>query len=336
MGKAKSLVITYLSLDLIIKTILGFFCCSIIYLMFNDRLVLKYIPINTTNLLKIGTVTSVKGDVMRKLMQDSLHLPIFTEQKIYQDDLIVTGENSSADIEIEPKNYITTEPNSAFRLRIDGKRIFIQFHNGNIITRFTEDKVINVKQGVNISQVQIRKGTYLIRNSTAGIQIVNYANRHKIKKSATVANTSEKKAQAETTDELEKVKVDEQHSEQVRLAKEQFEEKQLATPIQLPHPNDNTVFLIKTAHTLTLAAKSVCLGSCKISLLKDKKLLIEKTFNNSQVPTIDFNLDENINGHFEWSYLDREDSYNMSFDVAPFTPETFDKALQAGLPIEVY
>lgn len=339
MGKAKSLIITYLSLDLIVKTILGFFCCSIIYLMFNDRLVLRFIPIDTTNLKKIGAVTSVKGDVMRKLTQDSLHLPIFSGQRIYQDDLIVTGENSTADIEVEPKNYITTEPNSAFRLRIDGKHILLQFHKGNIITRFTEDKVIDLKQGLNTSKVQIRKGTFFIRNTSAGIQITNYANRNRIKKSSTSSTSTEKKALATSSEEVEKLNEkssDETSFEQEQFIKEQLEEKQLATPMQLPHPNDNTVFLIKTPHTLILAAKNICLGSCKLSLLKDKKILLEKTFENSQVPKIDFNLDENTSGHFEWSYLDREDSFNLSFDVAPFAPETFDKALQAGLPIEVY
>jgi hypothetical protein len=363
MGKAKFFILTDLGLELIIKILFIFFSAAIVYLMFNDNLVLRYIPINTKSLVRIGAITSVKGEVMRKLNSDSLYLPVIKGQKLFQDDLIVTGENSSVNIELGANNLLTTEPNSVIRLRIEGTNIFIQLQKGNFITHFREEKIINIKQGIFNNQVQIRKGSYLIKNSNAGIQVTSYSSQIKLKKPVTnetstdTANqtkiftknneeggTGEGSGGGVVNESLNLLKVAKIEAEQrlkqllekAEATKKMLEQKELAIPIIKPNPKDKAQFLIRTHYNLTLAIKNICPNSCKLVILRNKVLLFEQEYDKGDFPTHDLVLDQSTLGHYDWTYTDNDDSFALSFEVIPFSPESFEKGLHSGFPIEIY
>jgi hypothetical protein len=346
-------------LDAILKVIFFLVTSVALYLVINDRQVLKFIPVNTKGLRPIGFARNPKGDVLRKLAHDTLYLPLFSKQRIYQNDMIISGENSSTEIQIDKYNSITTEPNSAIRLNIDQSGINILFQKGSVVTNFSKERVLNLQQGLMNKQITIRKGTYLVKNSSVGLQITAYSSSHKIKKSTQEKGAQTKaklaqSAQVETTSENSAEDNGEANSEPNEngeesvlkrkenqiVAEKAFQAemalRKLASPIEFPHPSDGTSFLLNGPYQLTLAAKDFCFGKCHLRVSKGSELILEQDFRNLEVGSQTIELDEKSYGHYTWIFSDSEGQSSFHFDVNYFSEENFAKALEMAVPIEVH
>ncbi len=306
-------------------------------LLLNDHALLKIIPINTKDLNPIGKVTASKGQVVRKLITDSLQLPLAEDDAVYEDDLVTTGEGAAAELSLSHGNSLTTEPNTILRIRNENEKLFLQLHQGSVITNFSNESWITLKTGVRNHHIQIRKGTYLIRNSSGGIQITAYSSQHSVKKGLN-KSTARKTVQAKAEIEGELNNDPKSPDDSMELgseAAELLEEAKLSVPLSLPQPENKIVYLLQTGQSIKIAASSMCEEFCELKVLRGKTLVANRKFAKGQVPIYEIYIEEITTDTYKWSFTDQGQTESFEFQVAPLSVENLQKFLDQGRNVEI-
>jgi len=330
----------------LILTVLGLFSVIIFYLLIEGRFILRFIPANTKGLILIGEVQSIKGPVYRKLKTDSLYLPLDKKKVVFLDDVITTGETSTLEIQLRIENQLTEnilslEPNTILRLGKLSDKLLINLQSGAIVTHFIEDKNIKIQMGADIRDIQIRKGSYFIKNASAGIQITAYTQNVTIKDDYN--REIENRRSYKAPDNSETV-TQEPSAENIDTKSTPLD---LAVPLVLPYPAAGQAFLLTQEKTkqdfnpkvLTLVAKKTCDNSCHLTVVCNNNTIYENDFKAKTVPYYKLELQKHQNCHlFQWKFqdgLNNKDNFENSFSIEPFSENTFNNYLMDGRPIEI-
>lgn len=340
MGKLIFTLQQVLRPELIAKGLISIIGISSFYLLFNDHSLLYFIPIETKGLLPVGRVVAAKGIVMRKLISDSLQLPIGKNDKLYEDDLLTTGDTSTAEIELKTGYKLTTEPNTILRLRNQNNHLTLHLQQGSVISNFANDEWVTLKLGMRNQQIQIRKGTYFIKNSYGGIQITAYSSQHTVKRGVASTNrTKEVKSHADVEGPNEpqdnKELIDEKEADAAEELQAIKEEEKANTPTQFPQPEDKLIYLLQSPQSIRLVARPICEIQCEIKVFRNREFLKNKLFTKGQVPVYELTIDEIIPTQFQWSFTDGTETENFEFQIAPFSIDEFKKYLDQGLNVEI-
>jgi len=315
-------------------TFIGILTLVIFYFLVEGQFILRLIPIHTKGSTPLGKVEEIKGTVYRKLKSDSLHLPIQISDQIYFDDLITTGDQSSLEIQTFNNNSLSLEPNTILRLSQLNNKILLHLHSGTIVTHFIEDEILLLQIGTSIKDIQIRKGTFLIKNSTSGIQITAYTQNLNIKKSYELEEESRRSYKAEAGDEKSAATQAKDDGATANSTLTEFK-----MPISLPFPPNNQVFLI-TKDTkikeLSLVAKKACQNNCNFKLSCNGKTIFEKTFSVNETPYYSLQiLSLSLCNDFQWNFKDGNDEFKNNFSIEVFSEETFNRYIEQNKTIEV-
>lgn len=330
----------------LILTVLGLFSLVIFYLLIEGRFILRFIPTNTTGLVSIGEIQSIKGPAFRKLKTDSLYLPLDKKKIVFLDDVITTGETSMLEIQLKIDNQksgdiLSLEPSTILRLGKLSDKLLINLQSGAIVTNFIEDKSIKIQMGIDIKDIQIRKGSYFIKNTSAGIQITAYTQNVTIKDDYNQEKENRRSYKAPDNSETT---IQEPRIESTDIKSSPLD---LAIPLSLPYPSSGQVFLLTqekinqdlTPKVLTLVAKKACDSSCRLIVSCNNNTIYDNEFSARKVPYYKLEINKYNDCHkFQWKFHDgvnSKDGFEDSFSIEPFSENTFNKYLKDGRPIEI-
>lgn len=316
---------------------IGLASCFFIYLLLEGDWVLKLIPTDLKGATIIGTVTSLEGSAYRKLKNDSLHLPLYKTNRIYLEDLITTDNSSRLTITIaKDKNSIVLEPNTILRVSNLSSKLLLHLKSGAIVTNYTSDESVYIQMGVSIKNFQIRKGTYLIKNSNAGIQITAYAQNFNVKSS--LEQESQQKTQIKNSN-VESDIPEINNTKQIENEPSPDLLDSFKIPEKLPFPNNGQAFLVtesSNAKELLLVAKRKCQGSCQFNIKCQNQEIYSHIFKQNEIPFYKLNLTQAKNCHsFQWDFSDGNETFHNKFTIDIFSEEQFQKLIEQNSVIEV-
>lgn len=320
-----------------IWSLLALAAAFVFILLIEGRILLKFVPLQVGGLNKIGEVKSVKGNAFRKLKNDSLHLPLSGNDIVFEDDLVTTDESTTLEILLVDKqkgeNTLLQEPNTILRLSHDKGTLLIQLHSGNVTTNFSDDTLVKVQSGTLTKEVQIRKGTYLIKNSSAGVQITAFDSNIAVKNSLQPETTVKHTFKADVADDNTEIDNANALSESQGIDLSKFK-----MPMRLPYPEDHQVFLLtdELPKKLVLVAKKACDGTCHLQVACGRNVLYGKELTNGTVPLYGLELRKGSScTEFSWNFSDEKESFERSFTVQSYSDEIFQKYINLGQAIEM-
>lgn len=322
------------SIEKIVNSILGFIILLSFVFNYYDQLWIRLIPVNTSLLTKIAYIGKVKGLATRRLRNDTLYLPLYKKAGVFEGDIIITDVDSSVEIFFNNNNYLIQEPDSVLKIHIENGIPLLHLYGGSLTTHFTEDTLVKIQYGLKITEVQIRKGTYLIRNTTFGIQITESASQLVIKKGKSDEdNLKVKKAETEFAEqeEIKPEKADELADDADK--NDSAEAKPVA--LKLPYPPKDAVLLIQNEISILVAAKTNCEGPCELSVDIDGKKVFASQFTDGEFAKYDLRIKKGTNEKVHWKFHDEVTKHEDSFLIQPYTDDNFQNALDKGLPIEL-
>lgn len=313
---------------ILFRIVYGFFLslfCFSIYTTVSTTFWLQFLEPITAGLNPIGKISAKTGSSIRKTHLDSLWLPILTENKIFNSDILLTEKDSNVEVEINKDLHLTVEPKSLVRITLlDGKPL-IRLSKGEVKTQFTNDQVVLIKRGPRIEEVLIRKGTYLIKNDmSAGIQITSFA--------------QETKSLAGAKDEAKtKAKMKDTSLEETNGPVKQAELKEEVPRVNydLPTPQDGTTFLVKNSQPIVIGAKIVCPDRCQLTIFRDNHELKSLKWNEGEPSLTRLDGDELQPGKYSWSFSSQMSEHKSTFTIQEFSESALEKAIENSLPVEI-
>jgi hypothetical protein len=286
----------------------------------------RFLHAEVKGLSPIGQINSEAGQSARKTRIDSLWLPVFQRQIVYNADMLSTEKNSTIEIELTKELRFSVEPKSLVRIRmLDGKPL-LRLSKGEIKTDFSNDQTILIKKGPRIEEVLIRKGTYLIKNDiSAGIQITSFT--QDIKSTSSLSEQNRTKVQQAGDDFAEEAPT-----------KKSAAPAQEEVPHQvydLPTPQDGTVFLLKGSQSIVVGAKAYCSDRCTLKIYRDQHEVKALRFSKGEFSVGQLESDETQSGQYSWSFSSDNFEHKSVFSILELTDQNLEQAISNGQPVEV-
>lgn len=309
------------------------------YLVFEKNRLLKMVPTDIANLKKLGRVSGAVGTNLRKLKNDSLHLPLKPEAQIYEDDLASTGDNATVDISVisaavSEEDTFTLLPNSIVRISQSQGYLLLEIKQGAISANLKAERQLIVKTGTLTKNLRIKKGFFLIKNSTNGIQITAYDQRPQGKKEEPPKTSQESSTEDDGSKEAAPKQKTTAGVEAVVGPPADY-----SVPLRLPYPEDKQIFLLTQSgesQYIVVTPKSVCAINCSLEIRCETGLVFEGSFAPKTTPSVTLRrlLGKGCKD-YQWHFQEGTIELKQKFTVQPFKDDLFNKYLSEGLAIEL-
>lgn len=307
-------------------TTLGFIFLFSSYTTVSQTFWLRFLPPITYGLPAIGTVIGQAGSTNRKTKFDTLWLPVFSTQSVFDGDFVATEKDSTIEVELTKDLRFTVEPQSLIKIKLTDGKLLLRLSKGEVRTQFATDQTVFIKKGARIDEVIIRKGSYLIKNDTgAGIQITTFT--QELKTTTSLNEQARAKAQLQGDDTA-----DEPTNGKSSRPKEKSA---AAQAYDLPTPREGTVFLMRGPQDVLIGAKTNCPDKCTLHIFKDQQEIKSLEFLEGEPCLFRLERSEIRTGLYSWAFSSQTFDYNSNFSIQEFTAQALANAIENGSPTEV-
>ncbi|MGE5086047.1 MAG: FecR domain-containing protein [Bacillota bacterium] len=115
------------------------------YFLYDDSLLFP--KVQNDKLELIGSVAVSQKDVRRKNLDTFSWLPASTQDKVYLNDSIFTGDGSEAQIKLQDGTVIRIQPNSLITLNMKNGQMMLDLRYGNLVGELTQGSNLTIKSG---------------------------------------------------------------------------------------------------------------------------------------------------------------------------------------------
>lgn len=258
----------------------------------------SWIPIETSGLKVLTTQFTFTGRVQRRLINDSLWLPLTNKTPIFEGDTLFVESGGKLELAVDPGTKLEIPENTMVRLQIFDGRLLIVLKKGDMKVMGSTE--VNVQVGETRKSEPIKEGKIAVRP----------------------ANPTQGEGQNPTDQpKLEVLENEDLRPEDITLKK-------------LPYPENKTVFLHFGRGKIHLIPKKQCSRKCRFVVRQGTEVIIEREFSTEFVPQAKIEIGISSNGLWSWSLQDKED-LEGTFEIAPMTSENFQRAVKDQLNVEV-
>lgn len=330
-----------------------------LYGLCNDQALVGLIPEIKSSQSPLGLVREVRGEVLRKLISDSLLLPIKQGAILYEGDLVVTNADEFLEFNLSEGGMVRIEPNAILRLRKIDEKLALDLIKGSLSTHFIKEQWIYVRRGVREQLVQVYKGHTSLKAHQEGLEltaddsdqmtermmsaITEPIRAQVVAQMAVAAMTTDSgndeasmrgRVQASPTPIVEETVVD-NSPVSVAIPPEIKKAGENEMPLILPHPENKIVYLLQETQKLRFASRPLCEEICELTVLRNKKMVAKQGFTKGQVPVLEVLIEASGESSYEWSFKDNGQTENFEFKVLPFSEQNLQKTLQQNLNLEI-
>ncbi|MEY4616888.1 MAG: hypothetical protein RJB66_1848 [Pseudomonadota bacterium] len=305
-----------------------------------DPVILRFLSTNKSDLSLIGEVVVVEGVVQRKVLHDSILIPIQKGDPLFDGDLIETVRSGRAEFELGPGFGMTLPAGAKIQMFFEDQNLRLHLMNGYVLLKTEFARSIVVSTGLLNQSIELEPGLTFIRPTIEGVvaeratgdewiqplihDINLYMNkRYKIERLFAVVDSQEIWAKKEEFGDPQELSAD-----KVRLGASRV-------PSTFPQPENKIVFLMNVPDTIRIAARPLCEESCELIIKKDRRIIVKESFFRGQRPVHELTVDSLTDSKFEWTFTDEAYHESFEFKVQPFTEENFQKSLSQGYNIEI-
>lgn len=316
------------------------------YLISSNSFWVRFLPAVTNDLVPIAEIKSVEGTVLRKTTLDTLWIPISKNSKVFDSDLISTGDGDRAEVEMGDISF-SIDPNSLVRMKVVDGKALIRLSSGSLNAKSKSDQMLKIQRGSQVEDVKLETGTYAIKSDSAfGVQITGFNQGVDEKKSA--KNSGQPDPEKDTTKEdLDEATDDAPTPENLADNKNEKKSSQpfdasggMPAPKEpiynLPTPKENTQFLFRTPHSIVIAAQSLCTGICQLKIFRNQTEWRTIEFKEGQNPAFTLEASDLLEGRYDWLYKANSLELRSHFAVDSYADDKFIRAMEAGRPVEVF
>ena len=296
------------------KTLLFFFFILVLVLLYafaltiSDNLASVWIPVDTKGLQVLSENYQLEGSVDRRLIHDSLWLPLKQKKAVYLGDTLWVRGGSHMTLVVPPDTKVELEENTLVRLQFFQNKLLIVLKKGEVHVKAKKEVMMQV--GESKTQEPIKEGRVGVvpKEQQMGMPSPNGE-----AEDASTKNPDQPGLHIDSEEDLK--------PEELGLKK-------------FPYPVSKTVFLHFVRGQILVLPLKQCEKSCRLKIRQGSEVKVERKFNKGMTPFARVDLNLTSNGQWSWVLEDSKD-FEGQFEIQPMTSENFQRALKDQKNIEI-